>query len=166
MLPLCAAVICPHLLGVEKLQKGVRVKKSQVAQIKSVGLAAHCLLRDKKSALLIKGSRSQEQSKQTSIVHAGGELGCGMPDHRELWVQEICMSWGGEWTSMWKREPLGIIRETCHTRLRKSPRLQVFLVQENEIRQMSSLLPCAARWKASMGGGHCWKQTGFDTPRI
>jgi len=58
-------------------------------------LAAHCLLRDKKSTPLIKGSWSQEQNKQkNTIVHAGGELVCGTPHHPMLWMQEICMSWG------------------------------------------------------------------------
>lgn len=48
---------------------------------KELGLTSPCLLQDKKAAPLIKGSWSQEQNKQqkNAIVHAGGELVCGMP---------------------------------------------------------------------------------------
>lgn len=49
---------------------------------KVVGIDCSSLLRDKKSAPLIKDSWSQEQNKQeNTTVHVGGELVCGMP-HR------------------------------------------------------------------------------------
>lgn len=59
-------------------------------------------------------------------------------DARNLHVLE------GKWTSIWKREPLGIIKETRHTRFRISFELKIPGVWENVIREVSDMLPCAA----------------------
>lgn len=59
-------------------------------------------------------------------------------DARNLHVLE------GKWTGIWKREPLGIIKETSHTRLRKSLELKIPVVWESVTRGMSDELSCAA----------------------
>lgn len=79
---------------------------------------------------------------------------------------------GGKWTNIWKRDLLGIIKETSHTRFRKSE-LKVPEVWENVVKKYLSVCAtchcasiCGCSWKLNIAFGKHMLETDGAISRL